>query len=267
MTEARVVADQKITSIPGMISQYLGATAPDGWLFCEGQQLSIQTYQNLYTVMTSSGTVFPYGANTNGSGGSGSTHFVLPNLKGRVLVGRDSSQTEFDTLGETGGAKTHPLTEAQMPSHLHSVNPPSANFTSGNGSANHEHGDDHIHGGSTGSMNRNVTHGHSGTLYEWITRIPSSGSSIRVYSRNSNADQGAPAMTPGISATDTNHEHTVTTNAKSTQGYGVNTGPSGSAHTHTTTVDIAAFNSASAGSGEAHNNLQPYIVINYIVKT
>lgn len=38
---------------------------------------------------------------------------------GRVLVGVDTSQTEFDTLGETGGAKTHTLTINEMPSHFH----------------------------------------------------------------------------------------------------------------------------------------------------
>lgn len=41
--------------------------------------------------------------------------------KGRVLVGVDSGQTEFDTLGETGGAKTHTLTTGQLPSHSHSI--------------------------------------------------------------------------------------------------------------------------------------------------
>ena len=38
---------------------------------------------------------------------------------GRVLVGIDAGQTEFDTVEETGGAKTHTLTEAEMPSHTH----------------------------------------------------------------------------------------------------------------------------------------------------
>lgn len=40
---------------------------------------------------------------------------------GRVLVGIDSGQTEFDTIGETGGAKTHTLTIAEMPAHTHTV--------------------------------------------------------------------------------------------------------------------------------------------------
>lgn len=38
---------------------------------------------------------------------------------GRVLVGYDAAQTEFDAIGETGGAKTHQLSAAEMPSHAH----------------------------------------------------------------------------------------------------------------------------------------------------
>lgn len=39
---------------------------------------------------------------------------------GRTLVGIDTGQTEFDTVEETGGAKTHTLTTTEMPSHSHS---------------------------------------------------------------------------------------------------------------------------------------------------
>jgi hypothetical protein len=47
-------------------------------------------------------------------------------ITGRVIVGRDSGQTEFDTLNETGGAKTHTLTTAEMPSHTHDFRYPAA---------------------------------------------------------------------------------------------------------------------------------------------
>lgn len=45
---------------------------------------------------------------------------------GRVLVGIDAGQTEFDTGLETGGVKTHTLTEAEIPSHVHGELAPSS---------------------------------------------------------------------------------------------------------------------------------------------
>lgn len=40
---------------------------------------------------------------------------------GRVPVGIDSTQTEFDVAEETGGAKTHTLTTSEIPSHTHRI--------------------------------------------------------------------------------------------------------------------------------------------------
>lgn len=80
----------------GSVNTFAGSSAPSGWLLCDGQLVSRTTYASLFTVI---GTT--YGA------GDGSTTFALPNLKGRVVVGYDSSETEFDTLGETGGSKTN----------------------------------------------------------------------------------------------------------------------------------------------------------------
>jgi len=94
----------------GTIAAYAGSKAPTGTLLCDGAAVSRTTYAALFAII---GTM--YGT------GDGSTTFNLPNLKGRVVVGRDAYQAEFDTLGETGGAKTHTLTESQIPSHAHNI--------------------------------------------------------------------------------------------------------------------------------------------------
>lgn len=84
------------------------STAPTGWLICDGSAVSRSTYSALFGVLSTT-----YGA------GNGSTTFNLPNLKGRVPVGRDASQTEFDTLTETGGSKTSALGVSNLPAHNH----------------------------------------------------------------------------------------------------------------------------------------------------
>lgn len=42
-------------------------------------------------------------------------------LKGKFLVGVDSSDTDFETSGKTGGEKTHTLTVDEMPKHTHNL--------------------------------------------------------------------------------------------------------------------------------------------------
>ena len=93
----------------GTIIQWPSNTLPDGTiLFAHGQAVSRTTYADLFSVI---GTT--YGA------GDGSTTFNVPDYKGRVGVGLDSNDIDFDTLGETLGEKTHTLTVNEMPSHTH----------------------------------------------------------------------------------------------------------------------------------------------------
>lgn len=94
----------------GVINDYAGVNAPDGWLLCHGQEVSRNTYNNLFNVI---GTI--YGE------GDGSTTFNIPDLRNRVGVGLNESDTDFNTLGNTLGEKTHKLTVAEMPSHSHAI--------------------------------------------------------------------------------------------------------------------------------------------------
>ena len=77
----------------------LNATAPD---------VSRTTFADLFSVILTT-----YGT------GDGSTTFNLPNIKGKVIVGYNASETEFDTIGETSGEKAHTLTVNEIPSHNH----------------------------------------------------------------------------------------------------------------------------------------------------
>lgn len=95
----------------GAVLEYAGATLPIGFLWADGSLVSRTTYAGLFAAI---GTVHGVG--------DGATTFGIPNRKGRVAVGRDSGQTEFDVLGETGGAKTHTLTTGEMPTHSHTQN-------------------------------------------------------------------------------------------------------------------------------------------------
>jgi len=51
--------------------------------------------------------------------------------QGRTLVGIDSGDTEFDTLGKTGGAKTHTLQTTEIPNHAHNIRFESIQLTTG----------------------------------------------------------------------------------------------------------------------------------------
>ncbi len=94
----------------GQITAYGGTSAPSGWLLCDGTAVSRTTYADLFAAISTAFGV-----------GDGSTTFNLPNLKGKIPVGLDSAQTEFDVMGETGGAKTHTLSETEMPAHTHTT--------------------------------------------------------------------------------------------------------------------------------------------------
>jgi len=154
-----------------------------------------------------------------------------PDLRDRFIVGAGSTYA----VGDTGGANSVTLTEAQMPSHIHtgttnnSDAPHTHAFTSGIQSADHTHSGttaavniDHTHTGTTGTESVGHTHTGSGTTSSTSIDHSHNGSgttslesadhshSGTTGSENQNHTHGVAGNTGGQSA---NHQHTGTTGA------------------------------------------------------
>jgi len=78
------------------------ASAPTGWLLCDGAAVSRQGYTALYNVI---GTTF--------GAGDGSTTFNLPDFQGRSPQGKDGT----DALGAKVGTKL----QTEVPQHSHQI--------------------------------------------------------------------------------------------------------------------------------------------------
>jgi microcystin-dependent protein len=89
---------------------FAGNFAPRGWAFCNGQLLPVSQNTALFSLI---GTTY---------GGDGRTTTALPNLEGRAPMqpGHGPGLTSR-RLGERGGVEMVTLTEAQMPTHNHTL--------------------------------------------------------------------------------------------------------------------------------------------------
>ena len=76
---------------------------PKGWAFCNGQIMSIQQNQALFSIL---GVTY---------GGNGQTTFALPNFQGRMPIHQGNGYT----TGQQGGEASHTLSVQEMPAHVH----------------------------------------------------------------------------------------------------------------------------------------------------
>lgn len=105
--DARVAAG--FTVLTGELKIWAGASAPTGWLLCQGQILLRADYPALFAVI---GTAFA------GTASLTSAQFRLPQMLDRVPVGAGLAYV----LGAYGGAPTHTLSIPEMPQHTHVQN-------------------------------------------------------------------------------------------------------------------------------------------------
>jgi microcystin-dependent protein len=100
-TTAFVTTAVANTSITGQILMWPTASAPSGYLNCDGSAVSRTTYSALYAVV---GTTF--------GTGDGSTTFNLPNYQDRMPIGKG---TIAASIGATGGSATTTISQANLP--------------------------------------------------------------------------------------------------------------------------------------------------------
>lgn len=110
------------TPFIGEIRIFAGTFAPDGWLFCQGQQLSIAQYQALYAVIG------------NTYGGQPNVNFNLPNLQAYAPMGQGAGTGLTPRIiGQAVGAPAVTLSsETQIPPHTHAAQGTNATGTSNN---------------------------------------------------------------------------------------------------------------------------------------
>jgi microcystin-dependent protein len=177
----------------GIVLPYATTNAPEGWLVCNGQEVSKITYASLWNVISTT-----FGVATDPD-----NNFKLPDLRGRVIVGDGTGNGLSNrNIGQTGGAETHTLTTSEIPAHNH-----------------------------TGTTSTDGNHTHQLNMVE--------------------TDDGNFSNQPG--------QHPVgDANKGNGDDHFINTESAGT-HNHT-------FTTNNTGGGQAHNIMQPFTVLNYIIK-
>lgn len=227
----------------GCMMDYPSMTPPTGWLNCDGAAISRTGFPALFLLL---GIQF--------GSGDGSTTFNLPDFRGRTSIGAGSGPgLTARNIAEKGGIENTVLTIAQLPAHNHYVNDPT-----------HAHGyADWGHGHGLGDP------GHAHSVYDPQHSHPAPTSTNWNPPDHSPYDYNVQYVGSAMGGIKTEFLG-FSTQWKPTgigiygAGTGMWIGASG--------IGIAIYGAATGiwlndtGGGQAHSNMQPYLVINKIIK-
>lgn len=208
--------------------------------------------------------------------------------EGQTLIGMSSSDTEFNTLGKTGGAKSislshthttsgHALTTSEMPSHTHTMG-------SHTHTMNHKHSDT-FSCSSAGSHEHDVTgyaqmsEGPQGTITMLGFGTSSGHRDLKIYNHRNTLAYPASGKSWGYQDLNLegNHTHSLSGTAESAGSHSHTI--SGSVSSYSGSTGSASGSSGSAGSGSSHSHgntgsalstqsvLQPYVVVCFWQRT
>lgn len=226
----------------GTVLDYAGASVPSGYLECDGRAVSRTAYAKLFAAI---GTA--WGA------GNGSTTFNLPNLGGRVAIGRGSRTVGTVTSGETksytpaGTVGGHTLTNSEIPKHTHAV--PAHTHTVSGGKVTD-------HSGSSGGMSANASHSHH--LQNAGEKSVAKGTN---YDRPGKWETGA---TAGYATNSVNLAHTHTINHG--HGFTQPTVNGGATTTSEQSSGGGSHNHGFTGTQANINVMQPYAVVRKVIR-
>ena len=234
----------------GAVISYAGSSAPTGWLLCAGQSLSTASYAALFSAIG-----YTYG-------GSGA-NFNLPDLRGRVVAGKD----------DMGGTAANRLASTRTVS-VSTISRTSTTCTVVTTAAHGLDVGDSITISGAGNAAFNGT-------WSVVSIISSTSFTFSTVSSGTISSVAGGTITVAIT-NGVNGATLAATGGLSTQTLTIGQIP---AHTHTvglanrdyagsggSTASYAAgsstiITSSSTGNSGPHNNVQPTIILNYIIKT
>ena len=243
----------------GTIQMYPKTTAPTAtanggtWLVCDGSTKVRTDYPALHTLLTTT-----YGAYPSG------TTFVLPDLRARVPVGYNAS-----TIGSgvtvrsgraiattSGGTEGHILTTGELSAHSHSI--PATTHVHAITDASHAHvGVRADEGAGTEDASLSITDNGHFHDFQIVDVWGGSNQADNTYQPQKDVskkveDRSTTTKVTGISIAD--HKHTFNTNSV----------PTGITGTNASVIGVTST-TPDTGSNATHNNMQPFVVVNYII--
>lgn len=162
----------------------------------------------------------------NTYGGDGVSTFAVPNMSGRCSIGPATGHA----LGSTGGVETVALAAAELPEHIHNV----------------------------------PAHGHLNTIeFKTPTLTHTVTQPAFNYSNPGTTNSKYSAMATGAQGV----RNTKSTAAMSrATNFAVGDHATASCTMSGGVTDCAAFDTESAGQGQAHNNMMPFLALAYIIQ-